>query len=229
MGKFDIMDYCRRLIEALISGFGSSLCYVGLQGSYLRGEATESSDIDVMVILEELSVSDMDLYREIIGKVGDSERSCGFICSRADMKSWNPLEICQLLYTTKDLHGKLSEFVPEWKIEDEVNYVKMSLNNLYHALCHGYIHGSREELKESIEAFYKAAFFILQNTHYIETYRKAAPEFILKKAELAKALKGKDRDILEELLRISGGGEPDFDKSFALLHGWCKEKLAEIS
>ncbi|MBQ9141799.1 MAG: nucleotidyltransferase domain-containing protein [Lachnospiraceae bacterium] len=29
--------------------FGDRLLYVGLQGSYLRGEATESSDIDIMV------------------------------------------------------------------------------------------------------------------------------------------------------------------------------------
>ena len=43
---------------------------MGLQGSYLRGEAHENSDIDVMVIIDRFSVRGMDTYREILKRIG---------------------------------------------------------------------------------------------------------------------------------------------------------------
>ena len=46
----DIADYTKRLTEELKMKFGKRLLYVGLQGSYLRGEATPESDIDIMLV-----------------------------------------------------------------------------------------------------------------------------------------------------------------------------------
>ena len=78
----DIENYLQRLIGACKDAFGDRLLYVGLQGSYLRGEATDKSDLDVMIILEYFSVADMDVYREILKKIGHYEKSCGFICGK---------------------------------------------------------------------------------------------------------------------------------------------------
>ncbi len=217
--NFDISNYGKKLKAELISVFGERLLYMGLQGSYLRGEATEQSDIDMMVILDRLTVADMDLYREILDKVGERDRACGFICSCEDMKNWNPLEVCQLGFTTKDIYGKLADFLPEWTREDEVNYVKMSLDNLYHALCHGYIHADREHLKNSLPSFYKSAFFILQNTYYLES-----GEFVLTKAELAGKLYGKDKAIMAAVLALANGATLDFDTYYAELFSWCQKR-----
>ena len=60
--------YLHALISDCQSAFGNRLLYVGLQGSWLRGEANETSDIDIMVILDRFSVKDMDAYREILKK-----------------------------------------------------------------------------------------------------------------------------------------------------------------
>lgn len=49
---FDLDKYLQDLILNCRSFFGKRLLYVGLQGSHMRGEALESSDIDVMVILD---------------------------------------------------------------------------------------------------------------------------------------------------------------------------------
>jgi len=49
--------YLSKLVDLLRAQFGSRLVYVGLQGSYPRGEATEHSDIDIMVVIAQLSVS----------------------------------------------------------------------------------------------------------------------------------------------------------------------------
>ncbi|MBQ2786295.1 MAG: nucleotidyltransferase domain-containing protein [Oscillospiraceae bacterium] len=108
----DIENYISQLIKSLKGQFGSRLLYVGLQGSYLRGEDTEQRDIDIMVIIEELSVSDLQHYRTIIQSLGHFEKSCGFICSKADLLNWNPLEIQHLLNGTKDYYGTLIDFTP---------------------------------------------------------------------------------------------------------------------
>ena len=118
---------------------------MGLQGSWLRGEAHEDSDIDIMVILDGFSVQDMDTYRGILKGIGFYEKSCGFICGKDELKRWNPLEVCQLRQTTKDLIGVLTDYLPPATREDEINYVKLSLGNLYHELCHRYIHADRDK------------------------------------------------------------------------------------
>ena len=48
---FDLDKYLADMIMNCRSAFGERLLYVGLQGSWLRGEAHENSDIDVMVII----------------------------------------------------------------------------------------------------------------------------------------------------------------------------------
>ena len=102
---FDLDKYLHDLILNCQSAFEERLLYIGLQGSYLRSEARENSDIDIMVILDRFSVQDMDQYREVLKRIGFYERSCGFICGKEEMKRWNPLEVCQLRHTTKDLIG----------------------------------------------------------------------------------------------------------------------------
>lgn len=228
--NFNITEYCDRLREALLEAFAGRLCYMGLQGSYLRGEATEDSDIDIMVILQSLTAEDMRSYKAVLDRVGEHERACGFICSAADMAAWNPLEICQLKHTTRDIYGTLADFLPEWSLEDELNYIKLSLNNLYHALCHSYIHGDRCQLEGSLLSFYKAAFFILQNTYYYESRLLEGENagFVLTKKELAQRLAGEDRQVIQTLLSLSEGGSGDFDRLFELLFHWCQNKAAEI-
>ena len=91
MECFNIDNYLGKLISRCKESFGDRLVYVGLQGSYLRGEATENSDIDVMIVLDGFSVEDMKTYRDILKEIGWYEKSCGFICGREDLANWNPL------------------------------------------------------------------------------------------------------------------------------------------
>ncbi|MBR3423804.1 MAG: nucleotidyltransferase domain-containing protein, partial [Clostridia bacterium] len=187
---FEIEKYIQKLIGECKKAFAERLLYVGLQGSYMRGEATEKSDIDVMIILEDFSVEDMDVYRELLKSIGNDEKSCGFICGREEMKRWNPLEVCQLRHTTKDLFGTLNDFLPPATREDEINYVKLSLGNLYHELCHRYIHADRDKNIAKFRGTCKAVFFLIQNLHYLET-----GHFILTKKELKEAALAEDRRV----------------------------------
>ena len=78
---FNADAYITELIDLLQSSFGERLLYVGLQGSYLRGEATEESDIDIMVIIRNITVNDLDKYKNAILTLDGFEKSCGFILS----------------------------------------------------------------------------------------------------------------------------------------------------
>ncbi len=180
---FDLNKYLADLTLNCRSSFGERLLYMGLLGSWLRGEAHENSDVDVMVILDQFSVRDMDTYREILKKIGFYEKSCGFICGKEEMKRWSPLEVCQLRHTTKDLLGALADYLPAAAREDEINYVKLSLGNLYHELCHRYIHADRDKNTAKFRGTCKNAFYLIQNLHFLESGC-----FILRKTELKEAV-----------------------------------------
>ena len=218
---FDPDGYLNNLISGLRASFGDRLLYVGLQGSWLRGEANENSDIDVMVILDRFSVQDMDQYQEILKQVGFYERSCGFICGCEEMLHWNPLEVCQLRHTTKDLFGVLADHLPSAAREDEVNYVKLSLGDLYHELCHRYIHAERDKNAAKFRGACKGVFFLVQNLHYLESGR-----FLLTKGELKEAVSAEDRRALE-LAELPDGF--DFERAFSVLFEWCQRAFARVT
>lgn len=215
--------YIHSLIALLKGKFGNRLVYVGLQGSYLRAEATENSDIDIMVVIDGLRISDLNDYRRIIESLGHADKSCGFICSTEDLAHWNPLEMCHLIHSTKDFHGSLIHLIPGYSREDIRNFVKISINNLYHEICHRYIHGSLPDNKSGLPLTYKGVFFILQNLHYLRT-----GAFIGTKAELLSALEGKDRAVLLQSMEMQSDAFWNFEESFALLYHWCQETLVRI-
>lgn len=219
----NIQNYLSRLTELLQENFGQRLLYVGLQGSYLRGEANENSDIDIMVILNELTVKDLDTYRGLVQSLESYDKSCGFICGEKDLANWNPLEIRNLLGSTRDYFGRLQDFVPAYGEQDLRNFVKMSLNNLYHELCHRYIHADRATNEECLPFTYKGIFFILQNLHCLRT-----GNFICTGAELLEALEGKDRTVLARSRAMKQGEAFDFEESYGLLFAWCRDTLQRV-
>lgn len=220
---FNAEEYMRQLVSALREQFGSRLTYVGLQGSYLRGEATEDSDIDPMVVIDDLSAADLDAYKAIVNAMGDAEKSCGFICGRAELANWNPLEICHLLHSTKDYDGELSELVPAYTDTDVRNFAKLSVNNLSHEICHRYLHSSAEKNAERIAGSYKQVLFILQNVHYLES-----GEFASAQKELLPQLEGKDKQVLRTAMDLKAGSGYEFRELFELLYSWCRDMMIRL-
>ena len=210
----DFGEYLQKLVGACKDAFGDRLAYAGLQGSYMRNEATDKSDIDVMIILEDFSVADMDVYRDILKKIGHYEKSCGFICGKDEMLKWNPLEVCQLRHTTRDLFGELKDLLPPATREDEINYVKLSLGNLYHELCHRYIHADREKNITKFRGTCKGMLFLIQNLKFLES-----GSFAVTKRELREQVSEEDRAILE---MAEYPDDYDFDSAFNRLFRWCQ-------
>lgn len=219
----NIESYLSSLLTLLQQNFGPRLVYVGLQGSYLRGEATENSDIDILTVVDGLSVSDLEQYRALVSSLEEPEKSCGFICSKTDLSHWNPLEICHLLHSTRDLFGRLRPLVPSYTEQDVRSYVKLSVNNLYHELCHRFIHGERGKAIAALPSLYQIAFFLLQNLYYLEHGL-----FPQTKAELLPLLSGRNHSVLKCAMTFKADSAFDFHACFELLFLWCQETLTSL-
>jgi len=63
---FRIEDYIDSLTLKLLNSFGERLTYIGLQGSYLRNEATSDRNIDIMAVIDKTHKSPLAGYPRIV-------------------------------------------------------------------------------------------------------------------------------------------------------------------
>ena len=219
----DAKAYLQDLITELQKAFGERLVYVGLQGSYLRGEATETSDIDPMVVIDGLERKDLDIYRNIIAQLPHPELSCGFLCGKSELAHWNALEMNHLLHTTRDEYGVLAHLIPAYDERDIRSFIQMSIGNLYHELCHRYVHGSMEKNHRSLPFTCKGVFFILQNLHHLRT-----GVFCPTKKELLTQLAGADLAVMKLCATLPQADTYDFANAFETLLAWCQTTLETL-
>lgn len=190
---FHPQTYLPALIAQLRRNFGPRLRYVGLQGSYLRGEATEDSDLDVMVVLDLLAPADLDRYRAILAALPQPEKACGFLCG------------------TEDLARR-----------DGWAFLQLSAGNLYHEVCHRWVHGDWEETAAALPGLYKGTFFLLQNLHWLRT-----GDFLPTRAALGPCLPPEDRAVLDRGTALRQGAGGGCREDLARLLAWCQGVLAE--
>ena len=84
---FDLDRWLDKYIEAVDAAFGARIVFIGLQGSYVRGEAHESSDIDVVLILNSLTLDDLALYKSAIANLEERTKICGFVSGTEELKA----------------------------------------------------------------------------------------------------------------------------------------------
>lgn len=91
--------------------FGERLWFAGLQGSRGRGEETEESDIDLVVILDELTPGDIRTYDKMLDGLPDRELACGFLSGKEELFRWEPSDLFQFYYDTRPIVGSLDELL----------------------------------------------------------------------------------------------------------------------
>lgn len=186
----NIDEWLNLAIEKLQKSFKERLIFVGLQGSYNRGEATDESDIDLVVILDELNFKDLKEYRKIINEMPNNELACGFISGKKELQNWSKADLFQFFYDTKSLVGNLEDIIQPPSIEDIKKSIKTSSETLYHAAVHSFVHSAN--YAEDLQNLYKMTFFILQAKYFIENNI-----YVKTKNELAECLDGTDKEILD--------------------------------
>lgn len=149
--------------------FGSRLLYLGLQGSYRRGEATESSDIDLVALLDQVALDDLDVYRGLVRALPEGDKACGFICGAAEFAHWPRHELFPFKMDTVDYYGQLDAFLPPISRSDIVQGVRIGASGLIHLLTHSYLYAGPEDRPAILGDAYKAAFFSIQAATYLLT------------------------------------------------------------
>ncbi len=212
---FDIHNWMNELILRLQSSFGSRLLAVGLQGSFKRGEAHEGSDIDAVVVLDRLSLEDLDAYKQILASMPPSSHpACGFISAKEDLQNWSRAELFQFANDTDTLYGSFEDILPAPSRRAALEAAQTGAGTLFHALCHTQVHG--KVTPDFLRQVYKGTFFILQAVHFAQT-----GEYATDKKTLQGKLSGRNKKILDIL--ASGQYPPSSAREMLL---WCQETLA---
>ena len=184
----DIENWMKEFTAAVQGEFGNEVCFIGLQGSYGRGEATETSDIDVVVIFDRLTAERIERYERAIGKLPYRDRICGFVSGREELMRWDRADLFQFCRDTRPMAGTLDELTPAITEDDARRSVLTSACGIYHACCHNLLH---EKSPDILCGLRKAAFFTMRARHYCET-----GAFIVKRSDLAALVSNEDAEIL---------------------------------
>ena len=217
----NIKIWMEELAKKLSEQFGLRLLFLGLQGSYGRGEANENSDIDVVAVLDRVALSDLDVYRAIVRQMPEGEKACGFLCGAAELKSWPKYDLCQLARDVRGFHGALEPLLPTMDRSDLADAAAIGASGLYHAAVHTYLYADRESWSGFLKEAHKGAFFTLRALHELRT-----GENVRAKRDLLPLLDGDERAILA--YSLSPADEPPEDV-FARLLRWSASVMAEAA
>lgn len=210
----EIKKWVCEFLNALESVFGKRIWFVGLQGSYARNEATKSSDIDMVVILDELSADDIVKYNDMLDSLSHRELICGFISGKSELLNWESSDLFQFYYDTKPIIGSLDELL---KIidNDSVNKaIKSGVCNIYHSCVHNLLY---EKSTDILYSLYKSASFSIQAIYF-----KKTGKYCTHLKELLDIADKQEKLIIETFLLLKTGGEVDFQKMSELLFNWSK-------
>ena len=140
--------------------------FIGLQGSYGRGEATDSSDIDMVVILDKLSIEYIRRYDALINTLPNRELICGFLSGKDELMNWEASDLFQFYHDTRPIKGNLDDLLPQIE-ENAVNKaIKSGVCNIYHACVYNLLYEKNENI---LKELYKSASFVVQAIWYKES------------------------------------------------------------
>ena len=214
-----ISSWTDTFIQALDARFGSRVWFVGLQGSYSRGEATENSDIDMVVILDELTAADLKAYSDMLDTLEHRELICGFLAGKAQLLHWEPSDLFQFYYDTTPLKGSLDELLPLLDAAAVRKAIQTGVCNIYHGCVHNMLYEKSEDI---LQGLYKAASFVLQAICFQQTGR-----YFRRQIDLLTQVSPQDRAIAETFIHLKNGGAVDFVPMSEALFAWAANRIAQ--
>lgn len=215
----DISAWLDSFLQALTQNFGKRIWFVGLQGSYGRGEATETSDIDLVVILDEVSVTDIQTYNVMLDTLSHREQICGFLSGKQELLHWESSDLFQFYNDTKPIKGSLDELLLLLDDAAVNRAIKIGACNIYHGCIHNMLYEKSEEI---LRGLYKSASFVVQAICFKQTGK-----YICKQKDLLQMVKSDEQMIVHTFLELKAGGLIDFQKMSEILFEWSKKWIIE--
>ena len=215
----EITTWMNGFLRSINETFGDRVWFVGLQGSYGRGEATETSDIDVVVILDELSAADIKAYNDMLDTLPHRELICGFLSGKDELLNWEPSDLFQFCHDTTPIQGSLDEVMAV--IDESVvnRAIKIGTCNIFHGCVHNMLYEKSEDI---LRGLYKSASFVVQAIVFKQT-----GNYIIHQKDLLQVVSFDERVIVETFLNLKNGGTVDFNLMSETLFAWSKKWIAE--
>ena len=209
----DMKAWIEKFLVSLDDCFDNRVWFVGLQGSRGRGEAAEASDIDMVVILDELRAADIAAYSAMLDGLPHRELSCGFLSGRSEICAWEPSDLFQLYFDPTPIRGSLDALLPLLDASAVGRAIRIGACNIYHGCVHNMIHGKSEDV---LRGLYKGASFVAQAIGYRKTGRYQRHQ-----QDLREILHTNDQQVVDTFLRLKNGGDVEFAAMSRTLFEWA--------
>ena len=217
----DITTWMQKFLHSLNETFANRVWFVGLQGSYGRGEATNTSDIDVVVILDQLSASDIQAYNAMLNGLPYRELICGFVSGKDELLHWEPSDLFQFYYDTTPIKGSLDELLPLLDKVAVERAIKIGACNIYHGCVHNMLHEKSEDILRDL---YKSASFVVQAIAFKQT-----GNYISHQKKLSQVVSSDEQVIVETFMNLKNGETADFNLMSEALFAWAKKWINETN
>ena len=211
----DLSDWTQELLNTLDLTFGNRVFFVGLQGSYSRGEATEASDIDPVVILDTLTASDIQTYGAMLDTLPHRELICGFLSGKDELLHWDASDLFQFYFDTTPIKGNLDELLSVIDKYAVIRAIKAGACNIYHGCIHNMLHGKSAD---TLQGLYKSASFVIQAIAFHQT-----GIYFRRQKDLLNVLSSDEQLIISTFLQIKCGGAIDFQNMSNNLLKWAQK------
>ena len=210
----DITTWVEKFSISVQEAFPDRVWFIGLQGSYGREEATDSSDIDMVVILDKLSIEDIRRYDALINTLPNRELICGFLSGMDELMNWEASDLFQFYHDTRPIKGNLDDLLAQIE-ENAVNKaIKSGVCNIYHACVHNLLYEKNENI---LKELYKSASFVVQAIWY-----KQSGEYVRHKQDLLNKVHDEEKTIISAFLHIRNSEKIDFELLSNTLFEWSK-------
>lgn len=173
----------------------------------------------MVVILDEVAVSDIQSYHTMLDSLPHRELICGFFSGKKEILNWEPSDLFQFYYDTKPIKGSLDELLE--LIDDEAvnRAIKIGVCNIYHGCVHNMLYEKNEEI---LKGLYKSASFVVQAICFRQT-----GNYIHHQKDLSNVVSPEEKVIVDTFLSLKNGGTVDFSKMSEVLFEWAKKWIGE--
>ena len=218
------------LLERLRDTFGERLIFVGHHGSWARGEAGPESDIDTIVILDDIGSNNLIAYRGVIDAMPNARRlASSFLGSISELQAWPRTDMVQLYYGCKPLHGTLDGLIDKPTDTDLTEDIRLKAAENLHMARHYLLHP--HDLSEVVHKLYnpfKCCFFALQSWMLLRDGR-----FLERNDELLIFLSDADDREVIRIARDWGELKKDREERplyyIQLLEQWSRNMLSRLT
>jgi hypothetical protein len=173
----------------------------------------------MVVILDEVSVLDIQKYNAMLDTLSNREQICGFMSGKQELLHWEPSDLFQFYNDTKPIKGSLDELLVLLDTAAVNRAIKIGACNIYHGCVHNMLYEKSEEI---LRGLYKSASFVVQAICFKQTGK-----YVCQQKKLLQIVEPDEQVIVHTFLELKSGGLTNFQKMSETLFEWSKKWIKE--